>query len=90
MLGLPEALQRHSPRVLAAVHAPRAQAPEYEGARGRRLGSLGSTGETEASADFHGAWALSSSPQGKQLQQGVLWGHVCGNMCMHGYGVIWT
>lgn len=55
MLGFPEATQQNSPRVLAAVPVPRAQDPEDEGMRGRRLGSLGSTGETEASTDFGGS-----------------------------------
>lgn len=52
MLGFPEALQQHGPRVLAAVPEPRVQNPADEGVRGRRLGSLGSTGEPEAGADF--------------------------------------
>lgn len=41
MLGLPEALQRRRPRVLAAVPAPRAPAAEHEGARGRRWAPWG-------------------------------------------------
>lgn len=52
MFGFPEALQQHSPRVLAAMPKPRVQNPADEGVRGRRLDSLGSAGGPEASADF--------------------------------------
>ena len=70
MLGFPEALQQHSPRVLAAVPEPRVQNPADEGVRGRRLGSLGSPGEPEACAHFGTVGAPSYSTREKKLQRG--------------------
>lgn len=90
MLGFPETLQQHSPRILAAVPVSRAHDPEDKGAKGRRLDSLRNTGETEASTDFHKVWILSSLFHSKEASAENNAGLLSVNMCVHEYGVMWT
>lgn len=91
MLGFPETLQQHSPRILAAVPVSRPHDPEAKGVRGRRLDSLGSTGETEASTDFYKVWTLSSLSHSKEASaENNSGSSVSVNVCVHEYGVMWT